>query len=134
MPTWEAETHFTDWNPITEEILWETTGIYPDAVDKSPVISKYIQEHYTLIAGILPFIRNEAERSRMIRTMASQRHCSPQTIRMTLCLYLAYQSMKVLAPKQRKEKELTSDEKIMRWALNKFFYTKHQNTLTTAYI
>ena len=34
---------------------------------------------------------------------------------------------------QRKEKELTSDEKIMRWALNKFFYTKHQNTLTTAY-
>lgn len=133
MPTWEAETQFMDWMPITEETLWETTGIYPDAVDKSPVISKYIQEHYTLIAGILPFIGNEAERSRMIRTMASQRHCSPQTIRMTLCLYLAYQSMNVLAPKQRKEKELTADEKIMRWALNKFFYTKHRNTLTTAY-
>ena len=133
MPTWEPETQFMDWMPITEETLWETTGIYPDAVEKSPVISKYIQEHYTLIAGILPFIGNEAERSRMIRTMALQRHCSTQTIRTTLCLYLAYQSMNVLAPKQRKEKELTSDEKIMRWALNKFFYTKHQNTLTTAY-
>lgn len=133
MPTWEPETQFMDWMPITEETLWETTGIYPDAVEKSPVISKHIQEHYTLIAGILPFIGNEAERSRMIHTMALQRHCSTQTIRTTLCLYLAYQSMNVLAPKQRKEKELTSDEKIMRWALNKFFYTKHQNTLTTAY-
>ena len=133
MPTWEPETRFMDWIPITEETLWETTNIYPDAVDKSPATSKYIQERYTMIAGILPFIGDAVERSRMIRTMASQRHCSPQTIRTTLCLYLAYQSINVLAPKQRKEKELTADEKTMRWALNKFFYTKHQNTLTTAY-
>ncbi len=122
MPTWEPETHFMDWKPITEELMWETTGIYPDAVDKSPATAKYIQERYTMIAGILPFIGDEAERSRMIRTMASQRHCSTQTVRMTLCLYLAYQSANVLAPKQRKEKELTADEKTMRWALNKFFY------------
>lgn len=133
MPTWEPVTNFMNWISITEEKLWETTGIYPDAVEKSPVITKYIQEHYTMIAGVLPFIGDVAERSRMIRVISEQRQCSTQTIRMTLCLYLAYQSINVLAPKQRKEKELTSDEKIMRWALNKFFYTKHQNTLTTAY-
>ena len=29
--------------------MGETTGIYPDAVEKSPVTTKYIQEHYTMI-------------------------------------------------------------------------------------
>ena len=29
--------------------------------------------------------------------------------------------------------QLTEDEKNFRWALNKFFYTKHKNTLRTAY-
>ena len=69
----------------------------------------------------------------MIRSIAEHKTYSKQTIRNTLCLYLAYQDISVLAPKPKKEKALTQDEKIMRWALNKFFYTKHQNTITTVY-
>ena len=42
MPTWEPVANFMDWIPITEEKLWETTGMYPDAVEKSPVITKCI--------------------------------------------------------------------------------------------
>lgn len=134
MPEWKEKELFVDWMPVTEQELWESTGIYPKKIDTAlSTTSKYIQEHYALIAGILPFIGDEKERSRMIRSIAEHKAYSKQTIRNTLCLYLAFQDISVLAPKQKKEKELTPDEKIMRWALNKFFYTKHQNTITTAY-
>lgn len=60
-------------------------------------------------------------------------YVSKQTIRHYLRLYLVYQDISVLAPKQKKEKELSKDEKNMRWALNKFFYTRNKNSLQTAY-
>ena len=42
--------------------------------------------------------------------------------------------MEVLAPHaQRKERELTADEKNFRWALNKFYYTQRKHSLPTAY-
>ena len=58
---------------------------------------------------------------------------SKQTIRKYLCLYLVYQNIAALAPAPKVEKELSQDEKNMRWALNKFFYSKHKNSLNTAY-
>lgn len=134
MPQWKDKEQFKDWKSVTEQELWEITNIYPSKTDTAlSTTSKYIQEHYSLIAGILPFIGDEKERSRMIRSIAELKNYSKQTIRNTLCLYLVYQDISVLAPKEKKEKELNRDEKIMRWSLNKFFYTKNQNTLTTAY-
>ena len=59
---------------------------------------------------------------------------STKTIRTYLCKYLAYQNITALAPKtEADERSLTQDEKTMRWALNKFFYTKNKNSLRTAY-
>ena len=134
MPQWKDKEQFKDWKSVTEQELWEITNIYPSKTDTAlSTTSKYIQEHYALIAGILTFIGDEKERSRMIRSIAELKNYSKQTIRNTLCLYLVYQDISVLAPKEKKEKELSRDEKIMRWSLNKFFYTKNQNTLTTAY-
>lgn len=134
MPQWKDKEQFKDWKSLAEQELWEITNIYPSKTDTAlSTTSKYIQEHYSLIAGILPFVGDEKERSRMIRSIAELKNYSKQTIRNTLCLYLVYQDISVLAPKEKKEKELSRDEKIMRWSLNKFFYTKNQNTLTTAY-
>ena len=49
-------------------------------------------------------------------------------------LYLAYMDVTALAPKRREdERALTQDEKCMRWALNKFFYTTKKQSLMTAY-
>ena len=67
----------------------------------------------------------------MIDFLSAQQ--SKQTIRKYLCLYLDYQNIAALAPAPKVEKELTQDEKNMRWALNKFFYSKHKNSLNTAY-
>lgn len=99
-----------------------------------PEQRKVMHERYTLIAPILPFIHNEAERSYMINRMAELNQISKQTIRKYLCLYLAYQCMEVLAPTTQREKRvLTKDEKNFRWALNKFYYTQRKHSLTTAY-
>ncbi|MDY4109973.1 MAG: hypothetical protein SOY48_03675, partial [Eubacterium sp.] len=98
MPQWKDKEQFKDWKSVTEQELWEITNIYPSKTDTAlSTASKYIQEHYALIAGILPFIGDEKERSRMIRSIAELKNYSKQTIRNTLCLYLVYQDISVLA-------------------------------------
>ncbi len=91
-------------------------------------------ERYTLIAGVLPFVGDVKQRSSIIARIAEENQISRQTLRNYLCAYLVRQDIAALAPKQKQEeKPLTSDEKNIRWALNKFFYTRNKNSLTTAY-
>ena len=95
---------------------------------------KIMHERFTIISGILPFIGNKETRSRFIRSTAAENGLSVQTVRGYLCLYLAYMDIAVLAPKKRQyEHTLTQDEKNIRWALNKFFYTTAKQSLFTAY-
>ena len=69
-------------------------------------------------------------RSKLISSIAEEHRVSKQTVRNYLCLYLSYLDVTILAPKKRKdERELTQDEKHMRWALNKFFYTTKKQSL-----
>lgn len=103
-----------------------------DSLDKKSRM--FAHEHFTLIAGILPFIGDEKRRCTMIASISEEKGVSKQTLRNYLWLYLVYQDIAALAPKQNKEdKQLTEDEKNMRWALNKYFYTKRKNSLNTAY-
>jgi len=60
---------------------------------------------------------------------------SKQTIRQYLCLYLAFQTVTALASVSAVRcNELTKEHKLMRWALNKYFYTSRENSLRTAYL
>ena len=103
-----------------------------DALDADQ--RKIMHERYTMIAPILPFISDDKMRSKLICSIAEDHQMSKQTIRNYLCLYLSYMDMAVLAPKKRKnERGLSEDEKNMRWALNKFFYTTKKQSLMTAY-
>ena len=110
--------------------MYERTD-YPFGRELTPKEERIAQERFTMISGVLPFIGNEQKRSQMIDFLAE--HQSKQTIRKYLCLYLVYQDIDALAPPPRTEKELSQDEKHMRWALNRFFYTKQKNSLMTAY-
>ena len=70
----------------------------------------------------------------MICSVAEEHRVSKQTVRSYLCLYLSYMDVAALAPKRREdERQLTQDEKNIRWALNKFFYTTKKQSLMTAY-
>ena len=120
-----------------EEYVLVTDCKYNAEVDLETLpaeIKRVAYERYTLIAGILPHIEDKSMRTNQIEAVAVDSGMSKQTIRKYLCKYLVYQNVAALAPKPKeKQKELSQDEKNMRWALNKFFYNKNKNSLKTAY-
>ena len=130
MPKWVDGDSLSNYDDCGEDEMYERTD-YSFGRELTPKEERIAQERFTMISGVLPFIGNEQKRSQMIDFLAE--HQSKQTIRKYLCLYLVYQDIDALAPPPRTEKELSKDEKNMRWALNRFFYTKQKNSLMTAY-
>ena len=131
MPKWYDISFLSDYkrcpdNELKREIL--------DMEQLDSNSKRIMHERFTMIAGILPFVSDEKSRNEMISKVSERKNVSKQTIRKYLCLYLVYQDISILAPPQKENKrDLTQDEKNMRWALNKFFYTKNKNSLKTAY-
>lgn len=119
----------------TDDELFKATGFTSVAIDALDADQrKVMYERYTMITPILPFVSDDRMRSRLICSIAEEHQVSKQTVRNYLCLYLSYMDVSVLAPKKRKvDRELTQDEKNIRWALNKFFYTTEKQSLHTAY-
>ncbi len=135
MPKWINETEIAMYQPCSERELMEKTDTYVQDMESLDAESrKFIYSHFSLISSILPFVTNTEKRSQMISMIADERGISKVTLRHYLCLYLIYQDISVFCPKKREiKKELSLDEKNIRWALNKFYYTKYKNTLKTAY-
>ena len=121
MPKWVLADSLASYEGCSDAELCERTAMPLDR-QLSEEEKRIAQERFTLIAGVLPYIGEEDKRSKMIDFLSAQQ--SKQTIRKYLCLYLVYQNIAAQAPAPKVEKELTQDEKNMRWALNKFFYTK----------
>lgn len=119
----------------TDNELLKATGFTNGDIDALDADQRRVMhERYTMIAPVLPFISDDKMRSKLICSIAEDHHVSKQTVRNYLCLYLSYLDVSVLAPKKRKDdRELTQNEKHMRWALNKFFYTTKKQSLMTAY-
>ena len=90
---------------------------------------------FTMIAPLLAFLTDDRERNMLMDCIATKHSVSKQTLRRYLCRYLVYQDVAALAPSVRETKrELTRDQKNMRWALNKYFYTPKKSKLTDVYI
>ena len=100
----------------------------------SPAVKKIIYQRYNIISVILPFVANEAMRSELIARMSEEHGISKQSVRKYLCEYLSSQDIRSLAPQERNtERALTQDEKNMRKALNKYYYTTKKRTLKNVY-
>lgn len=134
MPYWTEFDSISSCRLITEDELRDMIGIHFQKLTVPSKKYKYAQERFSLISNIIPVIGNKSKRTQMIRIISETNNCSKQTIKNILCQYLIYQNIAALAPQKNNEKELTTDEKNMRWALNKFFYTKNKNSLSTAYV
>lgn len=134
MPYWISIAE-ADCKYVTEQELYERTGKVNTALDDLDAVRRRVAlNRYTIIAGVLPFLTDVNMRGEIIKRLANEHNLSAQTIRNYLYEYLVYQNTAVLAPKPKdKDKKLTPDQKNMRWALNKFFYTKYKNSLKTAY-
>lgn len=136
MPVWQEADWIEGCEGCTEEELLEETRVsLTDEQDMSQKERQTVHERFTAIAGILPFLDDDRLRTEMIKRIAGERQVCVRTVRNYLCQYLAYQSLSALVPKERTvpERELTEDEKNIRWALNKFYFTRHKNSLKTAY-
>lgn len=133
MPYWTEFDSILSYKLITEEELQDITNTHFQELTVPSKEYKYAQERFSLISNIIPIIGDKNKRTQMIRIISETNNCTKQTIKNILCQYLIYQNIAALAPKKGTEKKLTSDEKNMRWALNKFFYTKNKNSISTAY-
>jgi transposase InsO family protein len=98
-------------------------------IDEDAICNK----RYTVIAEVLPYIADQPQRNEAIAKASQEHHLTTKTIRKMLCQFLAFQDKRIFAPPPPKSKELTQDEKNIRWALNKFYYTRNGKTLTDAY-
>lgn len=143
MPKWVNLDFICDYVEITEREMQLLTGMMlPDMELLDAESRRFMYERYTLIAGILPFASDEWQRKELISKISAEKGISKKSIRSYLCLYLVYQNIVALAPlsillpkenKKSADRELTQDEKNMRWSLNKYFYNQKKNSLDTAY-
>lgn len=134
MPYWVIADSLSGYEEYTESDMIQETGVVISDIERLDAESRrFIREHFTMIAPILPFVSDIKQRTYIINQIAAEKNVSKQTIRNYLCLYLIYQNEAVFCPKQKEEKELTEDEKNMRWGLNKFYYNQNKNSISTAY-
>lgn len=135
MPVWLPSDRLTDWHKIDEQVLHENSGIRAvseETMSKTALATAH--KRYSMIAPVVSVIADKKQRDAIISYVAKEHNISKQTVRKYLCMYLTYQSITVLASKESiNEVALTREQKWMRWALNKFFYTQRQNSLRTAY-
>ena len=130
MPRWVDVNFLADSLPCSDDEVY----IFEDINNMSLPRRKCAYKRFTLISPILPFITDTNKRCSAIKQISEEKGISRQTINHYLWLYLSSQNISALAPKSEVHKdELTTDEKNIRWALNKYYYTRHKNTLPTVY-
>ena len=136
MPFWIKREDITSYTQIDESILYDKSGlkkIKENELSKRAFATAH--QRYSIIAPAVPVVADKNQRNEMITFASHNSNLSKQTIRLYLCLYLAFQTLTVLAPVNTvRENELTKERKLMRWALNKYFYTGRENSLRTAYL
>ena len=136
MPVWYKTDQISRYDSCTEEELLKITGLTLLEEDKlSSKDRKVAHDRFTIVAGILPFLADDRLRTEIVKRVAKEKNICMQTVRNYLCKYLAYNDISVLVPKERgkAERKLTEDEKNFRWALNKYYFTRHKNSLKTSY-
>lgn len=135
MPVWMSKAEFTEYGSCClQDLLNLTDTVLYDVELLDAKSQQKVRRRFTVIAELLPIVSNVKLRNKAIREVSCRYQISQQTIRSFLCSYLVYQDISALVPKKHMaENELSDDEKTMRWALNKFFYTKNKNSLKTAY-
>ena len=135
MPVWRLEAELADGVIINREEAFEILEIKLIEEELTGTAFKLAHERYTMIAGVLSFMKDDALRYQAIKIAVDTYGISRRTLTTYLCNYLVTDNLASLVPKPRKKnRPMTDDEKIMRWALNKFYYTRHKNKLSDCYI
>lgn len=128
MPKWISSELLQGYEEITDIVADD------DLEDLSAEVRKVAYQRYGMIACILPFVADEDMRTELIAKVAEEQGISKQCVRNYLCDYLAMQSVRGLAPKERNvDKPLSAEEKNFRKAINKYYLTTKKRTLKNTY-
>lgn len=132
MPKWMDAEELNGAVPVGVDAL-QPARKASELSDKELAVAR---KRYSMIAGILPCVSDDNMRNRLITRYCVYYQVSRRTITGYLCKFLVYEDIGVLADrlKVQKKKPLTKEQKNMRWAINKFYYTRRKNPLTYAYI
>ena len=92
IPKWiKAETEF---DTITEDGLKSALGVaFEELNEIAPNRVKIMNERFTMISGLLPFLQDKEMRGKALESISSEYHISKQTLRRYLCSYLFYMSI-----------------------------------------
>lgn len=120
---------FSNAEEVPESVLAEV----PKESDLSPASLKKAYKTFNSIAVVLPFLQDKQKRNHLIQIIANQNGISVRTVQNQILRYLIFQNVTALAPKKASKRPLTADEKNMRKALNRYFYTQQKHSLATAY-
>ena len=136
MPFWVSKDALSGCNEIDESILYDKSGLKP--VKENELSQQAIavaRKRYSIIAPVIAVVADKIKRNEMINYVIRNNNLSKQTIRSYLCRYLIFQTVTILAPVEAiRNSILTKEQRLMRWALNKYFYTCRQNSLRTAFL
>ena len=135
MPVWVKAIDIADYAEYAEELYYQDMNFEVLEDEHIPIRDKStMYQRYSMVIAILPFIADEKMRAVAIAKVAEQYGISKQSVRGYLCKYLSYNHVQSLLPQRKSnERELTQDEKNIRWSLNNFFYNQNRNSLKTAY-
>lgn len=102
MPKWISLSEIEDGVEIPgEEFMGEMERDIPEGMSASA--RQTMQERFTVISGILPCVGDKKQRSLRIADAAEKYKVSQNTVKNYLGLYLAYQDISVLAPREKQE-------------------------------
>ena len=136
MPYTMHKMDFKDAILCDEDLLMqETNEPVFDILEASEHNKKIAYDRYNMIAPLLSFMDDKHKRTSLVNQICEERNVSKQSLRNYFYKYLIFQNICVLAPKSSiTEKSLTKDEKNMRWALNKYFYSTNRYSLKSSYL
>ena len=130
LPKWMAETVLEGYEPCPEEEL----EICPYD-DLDPEQREIVHKRFTMVAPLILKAEKGDLTNKSVGEIAEMNGISEQTLIIYLRNYLVTQNISALAQKKRNAKrELSPDEKKMRWALNKWYYSWEKQTLQATYI
>ena len=137
--------HFRMPYPVASDLLAELQPVpaetYSVFVLDEDITNRQREERNRKLDLIAPLlvdtcIYDKSHRNEVVRQIAAEHNIARRTVLQYLWRYWVYQSKNALLPAERptpEQHELTADEKTIRWALNKYYYTPQRQSLQTAY-
>lgn len=110
----------------------ETGRIIPEHLDIQQ--EKECNRRYGRISTALMFLTDERKRYAVLAETARTLHMTRRQLKDDLNLFLAYQTKTIFAPPLRKKTDLSEDQKNMRWALNRYYYTRFGRSIPDTYV